>query len=397
MDDRELDAQLGRLDPVRAQVCVLDRESLNDLLDDIVATPRIRPAQRHNDAMPVERRVRRPARTLVTVAAASVVTMGVVGFAVTQGSDGDTVPATSPTTLPVARSVLDDLPLLVLPGDGWVMTRLDQDPRGNPAEMNFLAAADATSGTTDIVNEATNAAGDLTAYDVDYGTSLDIVWYDYDRTGDFDREFESRGPVEVLGRSATAFVSGDFFVVVVPLPHGSLQVTASVGTIEQLREVLASVHAVDRATFETELPESVVRPDARDAAIQQMSLGIPRIGTADLSLALERNGYSDRYQLGVAVAGGYACAWFDLWFSASERGDGAEADRAASALRSSETWPVLVEMSATGGYPNELWAYVAGIDGAAVPGGLTRETVTSGLGCGWEDPDAPPITQAATG
>ena len=44
MDDRELNELVERLDPTRAQVCVLERERLEELFGEIVATLRIRHA-----------------------------------------------------------------------------------------------------------------------------------------------------------------------------------------------------------------------------------------------------------------------------------------------------------------------------------------------------------------
>lgn len=47
MNETELSDALGRVDPVRRMHCVLDHESLDELFEEIAATPRLRPAKRN--------------------------------------------------------------------------------------------------------------------------------------------------------------------------------------------------------------------------------------------------------------------------------------------------------------------------------------------------------------
>ena len=137
-------------------------------------------------------------------------------------------------------------------------------------------------------------------------------------------------------------------------------------------DVLRRMHAVDVDTWLSAMPASVVKPLDQSAAIDALLRGVPLppagwqangpSGSADVQ---------DQYQLAASVYGGVTCSWIDEWLLAQHAGDAARVQRAATALKSSRSWPGLVAMSRGGDYADVVWEFADVISG-------TRATTAAG-------------------
>ncbi|MEO6714467.1 MAG: hypothetical protein ABIM89_13685 [Mycobacteriales bacterium] len=141
------------------------------------------------------------------------------------------------------------------------------------------------------------------------------------------------------------------------------------GSEADFRALAATLKSVDEPTWIAALPDSALLPTEQAAVIAELRAGLPTPPGFDASrLAPLGTGITDRYQLGVLVAGQLACGWFDQWVEADKTGDTIRKARAAAALETSKSWPVLREMVAVGDFAESLWGYVDAleVDGANV-------------------------------
>jgi hypothetical protein len=154
---------------------------------------------------------------------------------------------------------------------------------------------------------------------------------------------------------------------------------------DDFRRLLESARRVGVDAWLGAMPASVVRPDARRATIQEMLDGIPLPrGFNGDEISIEGE-ISNRYQLGAQVTGAVACAWIRQWIQARNRGDDKAAAAAVSAMATSKQWPILLEMSSDGYYPEAVWEYADAIagDGTVLGGRVltVEESYRDGLGC----------------
>jgi hypothetical protein len=149
--------------------------------------------------------------------------------------------------------------------------------------------------------------------------------------------------------------------------------------------VLRSLHTVDVNSWLEAMPDSVVRPGDRDAAVRAMLKGVPVPPGFDIAPLAAGDDVRDRYQLGAAVTGAVACAWIRRWAGARKSGDDATLRTAVAAMASSHDWPVLKAMDHEGDYPEVLWDYADAIagDGTIMGGKLltVEESYAAALGC----------------
>jgi hypothetical protein len=145
--------------------------------------------------------------------------------------------------------------------------------------------------------------------------------------------------------------------------------------------LLASLRAVDTDTWLSALPASVVKTTDRTAVIASMLQGVTLPPGFDAASITGAGLTSDRYQLGATVAGTVACTWFKLWSDARRSGDAAGVQRAIDAMATAKDWPILKEMSSSGGYPQILEAFAAAMPSGLWSGRPLEGDVDSGLGC----------------
>jgi hypothetical protein len=149
--------------------------------------------------------------------------------------------------------------------------------------------------------------------------------------------------------------------------------------------VLRSLHTVDVNSWLEAMPDNVVRPGDRAAAVRVMLEGVPVPPGFDTAALAAGNDVRDRYQLGAAVTGAVACAWIGRWADARKHGDNAKLRAAVGAMATSRGWPVLHAMDHEGDYPEVLWMYADAIGGdGTVVGGkkvTVEESYSEALGC----------------
>jgi hypothetical protein len=121
-------------------------------------------------------------------------------------------------------------------------------------------------------------------------------------------------------------------------------------TAEEFAALLASVRQVETAEWEAALPQRVVTPAQRAAALDEMLTDVvvpegfdPRIIGENLT--------QDRVELAGTAANRVVCAWLDRFFTAPEGSP--EAAEALDAISSIPSWPVTAEIEDAAANPIE--------------------------------------------
>jgi hypothetical protein len=151
----------------------------------------------------------------------------------------------------------------------------------------------------------------------------------------------------LLGHESTTIHYGRSEYATMLSPQGSVfvEVRGDIGSHRAYEEILASLRPVGVDTWLAAMPPSVVRPDARAAAVERMLRGIPLPPGFDPAALQGEEIVSDPYQLGAKVTGAVACGWVESWLAATAGGDRATAERAVEAMSTSTRWPVLRRMN----------------------------------------------------
>jgi hypothetical protein len=103
--------------------------------------------------------------------------------------------------------------------------------------------------------------------------------------------------------------------------------------------VLGALREVDVDDWLSAMPANVVRPDDTEAVVSDVLADIPTPAGFDRAGIVQEAGVTEHSQLGARVAGAVACAWIDQWITASETGDAAAIQEAATALAGTHDWP----------------------------------------------------------
>jgi hypothetical protein len=241
-------------------------------------------------------------------------------------------------------------------------------------------------------DEFTVTQGEMTFSDGQH--ELGVFWRD---TKDYQSYLNDRAdqtklvPTRVRGRNAITFIhegSTDLTTIVEPLGANFLEIRADLGSEQAYSDVMASLAPVSVDIWLAALPLSVVKPGDRSAVVQAMLQGIPLPAGFNPDSLKTKASVSDRYQLGAQVTGAVACAWFDRWFSAVDRGDATSQKDALDALNTSRTWPILNEMASQGSFgeniPHLTNAIATGsLDEGPGPHRPTRNEIGLDMGCSW--------------
>ncbi|MBB6629235.1 hypothetical protein H5V45_18050 [Nocardioides sp. KIGAM211] len=302
-----------------------------DLLEDLMATPVVDRVD-HRPTRP-----RRPVSAWLAVPAAAAAIAAIALVPVLRGgADGPTpdrqgpaggnVPSASPSTptteaSPAAEGVRS------VPGGEYV-------------------ALDAPGWTVEYVAED----GVTFAHD---GQTLEIVSYPADAHASYyeDREHVSDPvPQELLGLASSTFTySGDDHATIRPAEGDRfLEVRGSGMGLAAYRRLLGQLVQTDARGFADAVPPAIVTPYDKDEAIADLLRGVDvpdGFSAADVRL----DGFHDRYQAAVAVAGAVGCAWLDVYAG----GGAAGRQQALAALDGSGGWPLADDL-ASGMYGSVL-------------------------------------------
>ena len=191
--------------------------------------------------------------------------------------------------------------------------------------------------------------------------------------------------IELLGGSGTMYIDPEratFRAITVPISTVVYDIRSDVTSQAAFEAVLDALTNVTTEAWTAALPSGVIPPSGRQRAVDEILADIdtPNGFVTD---AAERDEFTTRYHLGAEIVGSVVCAWFDQYFSATERSDQKALDDATAALQSSHDWPILTEMAATGDFPESVWEFAdaAAAAGPGTPLTLTQEGVHMSLGC----------------
>jgi hypothetical protein len=293
---------------------------------------------------------------LVAGATAAVLILGVIGVVSLRDSDTGTAWAA-----PLVR-IAEDSPRLLIAEAGWEVVRADEfsgeygemtfsngpsemDLNWIPVQSHKVAVKDRRVGSQESWN-LTIADGDAVLFQYEDTTYFTALWRDGDH---------------------------------------SLELSGAFPNMAEYRAVAETLQTVDVNTWLSAMPESVVKPDARAASVEEMLADIPVHPRVDVDRLKASERVTERYQLGAKVTGAVACAWIGQWVEATSEGDERRARKAVDAMATSHNWAILNEMNEAGDWPEVLWELADAMpDDATVSGGrpmTIAESYESALGC----------------
>ena len=163
--------------------------------------------------------------------------------------------------------------------------------------------------------------------------------------------------------------------------------SAGFSSADESLAFLSAIRVVDEQTWQTTLPPSIAGSGDRAADVDALLIGVPVPTNVDADALRDSDSFESRYQFIAAVSGSVACGWLDLWFDAETAGDQAGMGGAATALASSRSWAMLLEIADQGGWSQAVWGWADAVNGGpgiasgAGPQPPTRDAARSGLGC----------------
>ncbi len=147
----------------------------------------------------------------------------------------------------------------------------------------------------------------------------------------------------LLGHLATTVHYGGTEYATMLAPQGAVfvEIRGALASRAEYEEVLRSLRPAGVDAWLNAMPPSVVRPDARAAAIARMLRGVPLPLGFDLARLQGEDIVLDHHQLGVEVGGRVACGWVRSWLAARKAGDAAGAREAVAAMATVPSWPMV--------------------------------------------------------
>jgi hypothetical protein len=327
-----------------------------ELLEEIMSTSATDTIE-HGD------RERRHGRWLVPAAAAAAVAVVAVLVTVTQQGDDTSSRPAGPAASSTATADAGPATQLILGAPGWEIGPSTVDEQEQ--EISY------DQGDLGIDVKRIPAAP---------GLSLDDIAEEH---RDVTTPPSDGTPAEVAGLAARSWsYAADDRVVSTEARDGfRYEIRASGMDDAAFAALLPTLSLVDEAAFEASLPDDFVLPSEREAAVADVLDGITEVSGSGLPAgATPPTTFEvDRYQVVADVAMGYACAWFDVYLSATSAGDEAAAAQAGRVLGSSVRWPAVVEVDPDGeGFGSVLWMLTQrAADGEPIRPGDLRD----GLGC----------------
>jgi uncharacterized protein YodC (DUF2158 family) len=383
MNARELEMALTASYPVdRERLARLDLEAMEaDLFDDVEAAgspPTLRASGRRPRVRP------RLAIGFAAVAAAIVAAL----ILVLGGGAGEQTPRAYGAEL---VRFAESTPLLLLEGPEWGVRSVDQQP-GGEGHMEFTERSPDPHPNEPLMTRS-DVKHHITPQSVIERRQrrVELIWHDADQTrllwhdgklgrSLYDTYLHKRvaiyepGPAfktTIPSLGVTAYIAtrtenariqggpGDRLMVAIWVEGNHLiEFRASVPDLAGFRQRLDWLHRVNAQTWLGAMPPQVVKAAEYGATVDEMLRGIPLPPGFDPKSIPDLGVTTDRYQVGAAVGGSVACAWFDSWGQARAADDTKSAREAERVLLASETrWPIFNEMRKEGGYPATVIEY----------------------------------------
>lgn len=302
---------------------------------------------------------RMPRRGLVLgpVALAACLAVAVV---VTQLGGGEHTRAFAAEAVRLAKSS----PRLLVDGDGWKVTRVDEWSAGT-GEMTFAAGK----------------------------RELELHWWPASQDGTqapagTGKDSDYEAAAQVLGTPVTVhrYSGTNDYTAYWHDGDTTIEARALAANPAEFVALLHRLQQVDVNSWLTAMPASAVTPQDHGDAVAKMLDGLPVPSGLNVDRLRTSTVTRDRYQLGSQVAGAVACGWIAQWVDAKRTGDTAAARQAVGALATSRRWPILNEMNADGDYPEAVWQFADALAGNGTvtmgkPGMTVASTYKDALGC----------------
>ncbi|WBB50336.1 hypothetical protein O3597_07720 [Verrucosispora sp. WMMA2044] len=355
MTDDHLDRLIRDVDPYRPEIIKRLAGADEQLLEEIMSTPK-------PDSVPARPLRRTLVRRLAGPAAAAAAVAGIVVASSVWSTPPDDRYA-GPTGLPgVGTAAISGRELDLKAAQQHPRLLIDE-PGWNATSVYGFAEE---SGTIEFRN------GDR---------SLEMNWYPDEQYQDYydDRLHVSRPEATtVADRPASVFTYSENDMSAMREPQDGTFVEVRTGgnwTRATFDGILTHVIKVDAESFLDALPPEIVTPgDVREEAARILA-DLPSPPGFDVSV-LDNAGANDPYQFGAAVAGRVTCDWIAEWIRADSAGDTQAVEQAAAALRSSHRWKVLHDMNDEGDYPEVVWEIADQVADGDVP-----RSYQESLGC----------------
>jgi hypothetical protein len=389
MNDNKIDLELREANPLaRRRLAALDLEGAEAALGEALIA---HPANTDEPEPAGPEWGYRPKRSRSLTLGAGVMTAAAIFGAILLIAGGGTGESSRAYGAEVVRFA-ESTPLLLLEGPSWRVENTWEQPTGE-GQMEFITGSPAPPGT--LMTREKRKRGvlvtpgmrherlrrvELTWHD---GKQVKLVW----RDGRLGQSFYSPS----LGKTVTFFEPhpnrifettipalgakvyvdpraeyrpiqggpGDRLMVALWKEGGHLlELRTSVPNLAAFRERLGWLHRVDAKTWLDAMPAKVVKAAEYGATVHQMLHGIPLPPGFESNEIPNLRLTTDRYQVGAAVGGTVACAWFRYWGEARANHDAPAIQEAERVLLRSETdWPIFRQMSKEGAYPATVVEY----------------------------------------
>jgi len=252
-------------------------------------------------------------------------------------------------------------PLMLIDDNAWRVTRADESS-ADEGEMTFAGGAQSA--------ELTWRSGPL------------AEWLD-------DRKYDGidHGPHAVVNGTAEVvqYNGTQTFTALWSADDRVLEFRVDGTTADEFGALLDRLVVVDIDTWLRAMPASVISAADQPSVVTEMLAGIPLPSGFETATLVDQADVKDRYQLGARIVGAVSCAWIQQWIDATDAGDTALAQSAVNAMTTSSSWPIVLEMRASGDYPDVLQTYVDVMTNGdtASAGGKARviDTYRAALGC----------------
>jgi hypothetical protein len=377
MNAREIERALAAADPLgaadREVLARLDFEAMeSDLLADAAGDHEPEPAF----VPPPRHRARRPALAL---GVAAVVAAIAVVLVLALGDESGSSRAYGAEQIAFAEST----PLLLLEGPGWRVEDVSEQKtrEGNEGAMEFVTGKPIpywSQRSTGNMAEGEKVIG-LPPLSV-RERKVELHWRSLkqeslataiaNRRGSFHGHAKHFIRLPVLGTTAFVDTRAEIYenqggphereAVALWAEGGDLlELRAAVPDLAAFEERLGWLTKVDSEAWLDAMPAKVVKAADHEAVVGEMLRGIPLPKTFARGRIPDEELTTNRYQVGVKVAGTVACLWLRQWGEADRTGDAAAKREATAAMATSRHWPILREMNPFGDYPEVLWEKAA--------------------------------------
>lgn len=239
--------------------------------------------------------------------------------------------------------VAEEAPRLLVGAEGWRITSADEF-EGSHGEIWF---------------ENGRSCQDADAADGCYWVSL--AWYPveyFDQyLADRRRDAARSWKITIAGQEAVVVrhdyqpPAATFYALWVDGEHWLELRSDVIPTFDEFRAVADSVQVVDVDTWLSAMPASLVTPDERREAVDEVLADIPIPSNVDVEALRSASRVSSSVE--DEVVGAVVCGWVRQWHDAQRSGDEASARQAVDALAGARDWKVFSGLGG-GGYVTDV-------------------------------------------